>query len=112
MKDEVFAKLKKFVTTEAAVEGGEVTRDTQIEDDLGITGDDAIEFIIAYGKAFNVDVTKFMAANYFEGEGDRLFSAIIRLITGQKNKTKNKLTIKHLERGIIIGKLDEEVINS
>jgi acyl carrier protein len=110
MSDEIFDKLKDFIIKEAAVEAEEVTKGASIENDLGVTGDDAVDFLIAYGKTFNVDVTKFMAADYFEGEGDPILPAIIRMFTGKK---KNKiLTVGHLEKGIIAGRLDEEIINS
>jgi len=55
-----------------------------------------------------VDVTKFMAADYFDGEGDPILPAVIRIPTGKKNKI---LTVGHLEKGILAGRLDEEVIN-
>lgn len=110
MTNEIFDKLRYFVIKEAVVEDKEVTREATIEDDLGITGDDAVDFIIAYSNAFNVDVSKFMAADYFDGEGDILLPAIIKIFTGKK---ENKvLTVGHLEKGILAGRLDEEVINS
>jgi acyl carrier protein len=110
MSEEVFDKLKTFVIKEVSVEDEEVTRDARIEDDLGVYGDDAVDLLIAYGKAFNVDVTKFMAADYFSGEGDTILPGIIRFLTnGKKRKT---FTVGHLEKGIIAGRLDEEIINS
>jgi hypothetical protein len=35
-----------------------------------------------------------------------------RLITGKPSKIFKVLTVAHLEKGILAGKLDEEVINS
>jgi acyl carrier protein len=107
MSDEIFDKLKSFLVKQAAVEEEEITRDAQLEDDLGVTGDDAVDLLIAYGKTFNVDVTKFMAADYFSPEGDSILPAIIRMFTG-KRKRQNKI----LTKGIIAGRLDEEVISS
>jgi len=53
-----------------------------------------------------------MAADYFDGEGDFILPSIIRMFTG-KRKGKNKvLTVAHLGKGILVGKLDETVINS
>lgn len=112
MNDETFNKLKSFVIKEAAVEDEEVTREAKIENDLGVTGDDAVDFLIAYSKAFNVDVTKFMAADYFDGEGDPILPAIIRFFTGKKKRINKILTVGHLEKGILAGRLDEDVINS
>lgn len=112
MNDDVFNKLKDFVIKESAVDDEEITRDTLIEDDLGVTGDDAVDFLIAYGKVFNVDVTKFMKGDYFDGEGDIILPAIIRFFTGKKKNPNKRLTVGHLEKGILARKLDEEVINS
>jgi acyl carrier protein len=95
-------KLKIFLVRQAAVEEGEVTSEASLENDLGIYGDDATEIIIAFGKEFNVDVSRFMAADYFSGE------AFIFL--GKKRKTKD-LKVSHLEKAIDAGRLDEKVIN-
>lgn len=108
MNNEIFSKLKSFVVKQAAVEEDEVTAEAQIEDDLGITGDDAVDFIIAYGKAFNVDVSKFMAADYFGSEGGLRLS----IFFGNNKRQRKTLIVKHLEKGILAGRLDEEIINS
>src|SRR5580693_7017262 len=44
--------------------------------------------MIAYGKEFCVDVSRFMAAEYFDGEGDIILPAIIRMITGKEKRQK------------------------
>jgi acyl carrier protein len=111
MNQELFNKVKEFAVNQAAVEENEVTESASIEDDLGVYGDDAVEFIIAFGKKFNVDVSKFMAAEYFSAEGDVILPAIIRFLTGKKQPKRKNLTIGHLEKAIVAGRLDEEVIN-
>jgi acyl carrier protein len=55
-------RLVEFVIKQSAVIDEQINPDTRIETDLGVSGDDAIEFILEYGKAFNVDVSRFMAA--------------------------------------------------
>lgn len=112
MNDDMFNKLKSFIIEETGVEENEVTRETRIENDLGITGDDAIDFLLAYGKAFHVDVSKFMAADYFDGEGYEILPTIFRMFTGKKKKQNKILTVAHLEKGILAGRLDEIIINS
>ncbi len=69
MANSDFNKLKEFIVQQAGVDVHEVTPDARLYEDLGIYGDDAVELLIEYGKKFNVDVSKFMAADYFEGEG-------------------------------------------
>lgn len=112
MSEDIFDKLKSFVVEKAGVDANEVVREAGIEEDLGIYGDDAMELLVAYGKFFNVDVTKFMAADYFSPEGDAILPAIIRLFTGNKRRKTKILTVGHLEKGILAGRLDEGVINS
>jgi acyl carrier protein len=112
MSSEIFDRIKKFTVKQGAVEEEEVTEDASLEKDLGIYGDDAIEFIIAYGKEFGVDVSKFMAADYFSPEGDLILPAIIRFFAGKKKTQKKELTLRHLERAVLAGRLDEDVINS
>jgi hypothetical protein len=89
-----------------------VTREAKIEHDLGITGDDAIELLVEYGKTFNLDISRFMAVEYFDGEGDPILPAIIRFLKGKKKKKNKILTVGHLEKGIYAGCLDEETINN
>ena len=112
MSGEIFNKVKKFTVNQAAVKENDITEYSSLENDLGIYGDDAVEFIIAFGKEFNVDVSKFMAADYFSSEGDFILPAIIRFFTGKKKRKQKDLQLKHLAKAVITGRLDEDVINS
>lgn len=112
MDIEIFKKVKIFTAKEAAVMEKEVTPDADLENDLGISGDDATEFLMAFGKEFEVDISNFMAANYFSPEGDSILPAIIRMFTGKKHPKQKSLTIKDLVKAVQAGRLDEEVINS
>lgn len=112
MNVDLFSELQEFVVKKGGVDYEEVTRDAKIEEDLGIYGDDAMEFLKEYGKKFSVDISRFMAADYFSPEGDIILPALIRMLTGKKKKKTKHLTIEHLQKGILAGKLDEDVINS
>jgi acyl carrier protein len=101
-KDDHFERLKEFVIKQSYVDDEPITEQTSLENDLGVTGADALEFIVAYGTFFNVDVSNFMAADYFNAEGESLFF---------RAKMKS-FTVGHLLNGILAGRLDEEVINS
>lgn len=107
MENEVFNKLKIFVLDESTVDDEEITRETEIEDDLGIYGDDADDFLIKFGKVFNVDVSQFPIGNYFSDEGDIILPAIIRFFTNTKKRERKSFNVGHLEKAIIEGKLDE-----
>jgi acyl carrier protein len=111
-KSEMFETLKAFIIKETYEENIEITPNTIIETELGVTGDDAVNFIIAFGKKFNVDVSNFMAADYFEGEGFDLIGSLIRAITGKKKPKKKVLTVGDLDRAVKAGKLDESVIEN
>jgi acyl carrier protein len=112
VNSEVFEKVKMFTVKQSGVPARKVTGDSALENDLGISGDDAYDFIIAFGKEFDVDISKFKGADYFSPEGDSILPAIIRMFTGKKHPKQKELTIKHLEKAVIAGRLDEEVINS
>ena len=107
MNAEFLDALKAFTQEEAGRDPSLMTETTCLERDLGIYGDDAIDYIVAFGKAFNVDVSKFMTADYFSGEGVALLD-----IFAKKRKEKKELTVGALIKAIKAGRLDEEVINS
>ncbi len=62
MTDKISDELRQFVIRQSCVEDEEITIETSLEEALGVTGDDATDFMVAYGNAFNVDVTNFQSA--------------------------------------------------
>lgn len=94
----------------SGVKASEIKQDARIYEDLGIYGDDATDLLVAYGKEFNVNISNFMAADYFADEGLDLIGFIVSLFIGKKKQYK-VLTVGHLEKGILAGRLDEEIIN-
>jgi acyl carrier protein len=112
MGNKIFERIKEFTVEQMGLNEKDITEDAGLEIDLGIYGDDAIEYLVAFSKEFNVDITNFMAADYFSGEGIDIISGITRLFTGKKEKQKKELTMRHLEKAVIAGKLDEEIINN
>ena len=113
MNRKIFDDIKRFIVDQAAAKEDDVTENTSLESDLGIYGDDAIEFILAFGKEFNVDVSKFMVADYFSPEGGfKLPPVIIKFFGIEKKPKQKELSIRHLMKAVEIGRLDEEVINS
>ncbi|HEV7229844.1 MAG TPA: DUF1493 family protein [Bacteroidia bacterium] len=106
MNDSISIKLKQFLEERRINSKDPLTKETRIETDLDITGTDAIQLILEYGKHFNVNVSEFLAAEYFEAEGS------FPWFNFNKKRNKKTLTISHLEKGIRAGRLDEEIINS
>lgn len=68
---------------------------TQIEDDLGVTGDEAIELIQKIAKKFAIDISEFDYKMYFHPEPNFLTAY---------GKIK-PLTIQDIEASIISGRL-------
>jgi hypothetical protein len=113
MTNEVSERLKIFIEKERWQYEFPLTNDVRLYEDLGIYGDDAVEFLIAFGKEFNVDVSNFLAADYFKGEGIDFITPILNLFRNKRVTTNKKvLTLGHLEKSIKAGRLDEEVINT
>ena len=116
MGDEVSEQLQEFLKKERWGLNSPLTSSTRLYEDLSIYGDDAVEFLIDFGREFNVDVSNFMAADYFKGEpGVDFITPIINLFKKDKIKpikVTKTLTLGHLQKAIKAGRLDEDVINS
>lgn len=100
--EEIFEKIKQFAAKQASISNKNLNRQTRVEQDLGVTGDDAIEFIIAFGKEFNVDISRFKFENHFRPEGIDVIG-IIGTLFGKKKITKRHLTLGNLEEAVIVG---------
>lgn len=107
----LFTELVSFMT-EIYGSLGYVDKNTKIEQDLRITGDEAWDFLIKYGKYFNVETSNFIFSDYFEAEGIDFITPILEILRLKKKKKKKELTIGHLIKGIEAGKLDDEIINA
>jgi len=105
-KDLISKELKDFVIKESFVDDIELINTTDVQEDLDICGDDAIDFLVAFGKEFNVDLSNFYADKYFKPEGDPIFPAIVRLFTGKKATKYLSLTLGDMEEAIKKGKLE------
>lgn len=60
--------LIEFVSTELRVKSSRLTPQTRINHDLGVDGDDGLDFIAAFSRRFNVDISSFQASLYFGPE--------------------------------------------
>ena len=97
--------LVDFIRAESGVSCAEtITARTRLQDDLGVYGDDATDLLLAYAKAFDVDVTQFPAADYFDGEG----LDVLAWFRPVKPRRKEP-TVGHLQRGIEAQRLDETI---
>jgi len=106
MDGEVIAELAAFIEEERGNYRFELKKSTRIERDLKITGDDAVEFIMAFNERFDVDISEFMMDEYFEAEGmSHMLPIIDFLLRRKKKRTRKSLTIGDLEKAIELGYL-------
>ncbi len=112
MNDEIFERIKEFTRKESFVTDVMLTRETKLEADLGISGADGVEFVVAYGETFNVNVSNFIADDYFEAEGGQFMSKIAEMFMGKKEcrPKRKELTLGDLEIGVNKGILDETAL--
>jgi len=97
-----FQELILFVRDQIREYKKPITRETSIENDLGITGEEAAELLSSFAERFKVDISRFEFKEYFNDE-PTVFTYTRKLLP---------FTIGHLERAMIAGRLDDEVINS
>ena len=90
----------------------EIKPSNEIENDYGVTGDDADDFMVAFCERFNVDAGDYLFQRYFEMEG---FSGPLFFITnwwlkkqGMLQVPKEVLTVSMLQRAIELGVWDTE----
>lgn len=102
----IFDEVKCLLSKMTGVKDDEIFIHSSIQADLGIWGDDASEFLIAYSEKFNVNLTSFLFNDYFLPEGAHIFSRLFNIFPHKS------LTVKHLVKGVIARRLDEDVINS
>jgi hypothetical protein len=85
MSSELFAEVRSFVAEFWRGPGARLSAETSVNDDLGVDGDDGVEFMQAFSGRFAVDLTAFPHDKYFGPEaGATPLSAaegIIRRVT-------------------------------
>jgi hypothetical protein len=79
MSDEILNKINRFIIANRWEYNFPLTRETQLQRDLKIWGDDADEILIKFSAEFHVDVSQFPLGEYFEDEGNQTFLDLVRL---------------------------------
>lgn len=62
------------------VSNEQIHRDSRIQDDLGVTGDDAVELLEAVHERYSTDLSQFPFDDYFGPEGCPPISYIYKWI--------------------------------
>jgi acyl carrier protein len=103
-------KILKFIEKKRWKYEFPINSETLLQDDLKIYGDDAVEFIVDFGKEFSVDINQFNINNYFDAESDPIARSLIKLLTNKNRKKRLPITISDLENSIKTGYLEDEFI--
>lgn len=74
----------------------------RLEEDLGIYGDDAVEFLLAIGDAYKLDLSEFEITLYFTQEGGNFLDL---LFFRKEKKQRLSPTLGELKEAIRTGKL-------
>lgn len=66
--EEIQSQIVRFLVEHQRVRESKIKKETRIENDLGITGDDAMEFMEAFFETFQVDFSAFRFDDHFSPE--------------------------------------------
>lgn len=66
---DMFLQVRQFASDHCSEPIEEIDSATRLEDDLGISGDEASEFMEAFQKHFDVDMSQFQFNKHFSPEG-------------------------------------------
>lgn len=112
---EVSAELEAFIRKEIGLSSkNQLNPSDTLEDDLGVTGDDADDFMGAFSKRFNVEPGDFDFHRYFEMEGFSVwpFSIFTNWLHKRwgikKYDQREPLTLAMLQRAIDLGVWETE----
>lgn len=112
---EVSAELEAFIREEIGLSPKKPLRPSDtLENDLGVTGDDADDFMGAFSKRFSVEHGDFDFHRYFEMEGFSVwpfsvFTSWLHKRWGIKTyKEREPLTVAMLQRAIDLGVWETE----
>lgn len=100
IETEINDKLFDYIKGLNLINPQKLTLDTLLEKDLGITGDDAIDFIEDFAQEFDIDCSSFNYRLYFKEEGVDLFQMINRLFFREKMSTNRDISLWKLAEAI------------
>jgi hypothetical protein len=66
------AEIQRFIAVKTGAELSEITEDCDIDNDLGCTGDDFDELMLAYSKEFNVKMDTYLWFFHTSEEGQNI----------------------------------------
>ncbi|NML29714.1 DUF1493 family protein [Paraburkholderia antibiotica] len=116
MTDETWDKLEAFARKELGkpVFGRlTVTPTSRLEEDLGLTGVDAIEFIDKWAETFGVQAQGFPYDRYFGPDGLDVVSSVLGIFSKRfRQSTLVPLTLGMLADAMRFGRWDTELLEA
>jgi hypothetical protein len=117
MNDITWERLEAFAREELGrpLFGGQLKLQpaSRLEEDLGLTGLDAVEFIDKWAKTFNVQAPNFPYRRYFGPEGQQLLSSFLGLFAKRfRRPDLVPLTLAMLVEAMRRGKWDTDEIEA
>ncbi|WP_081848105.1 DUF1493 family protein [Microbulbifer sp. HZ11] len=99
------SEIIKFVSEFTAIKTERISRDTLVNFDLGIDGDDGVEFLEEYAKNFHVDISG-INESYFGSEGLPISWPyhFLRLLVGYRPRNLVPLSVSRLIKSAEAGK--------
>jgi len=75
-EETIFNQIREFIASKRGIKSSKISVNSKLYHDLGLDGDDALEFFESFSCIFCVDISEFYLDNHFGSE----YSAPIRLI--------------------------------
>ncbi|MBR8080172.1 MULTISPECIES: DUF1493 family protein [Burkholderia cepacia complex] len=115
MPTDMWEKLASFTRKELGrpLFGGQLRIEplSRLEEDLGVTGVDAVEFIDKWAETFGVHAAEFPYNRYFGPEGQGMVTTFLALFSERYRKPPRvPLTLGMLEEAMRLGQWDTEAI--
>lgn len=115
MNDETWERLEAFARAELGrpLLGGRLTLkpESRLEQDLGLTGLDAVEFIDKWAETFGIETDGFPYRRYFAPEGQALFSSFLGLFSERfRRPLLVPLTLGMMAAAMCLGRWDAAAI--
>jgi acyl carrier protein len=97
--DDIEARLTKWIAESLRVAPENISMSTSVNLDLGVDGDDGVDFIRSFGGRFGVDVSDFPYSRYFGPEASDpfgFFRTVLRLLLQRKSSDVQPLRVSEL----------------
>lgn len=109
MRDITWKKLEAWVRKENCTSPKKLlTRDTQLNDDLDVTGDDADDFMEHFFEEFSIDYGDYNFDHYFVAEGFSPIEIFLLMISKKKRASYDRppITLGMLYQAALDGRWD------